>query len=189
VVGAVFGNDTGMAGGTMSMRNTRVLLFCAAAILSACNKDTETPAASKATPQAAAAKAPLAVKKGPTSTELTAGMVEAASPGKSSSPVQLKFDLVEKPKVGQPLDINLALITHVDAGTAVIQVTGGDGLTLPAGANQFDVPAAEADEVIRQAVTVTPTAEGLLIVGVNVSLKHDEITDLKAFSIPIIAGR
>jgi hypothetical protein len=187
VIGAVFGNDTGMAGGTMSMKNTRVLFFCATAILSACNKDTETVAASKA-PQAAA-KAPVAVKKGPNSTELTAGMVEAASPGKSSSPAQLKFDLLEKPKVGQPLDINLALITHVDAGTAIIQVTGGDGLTLPAGANQFDMPAAEADEVSRQAVTVTPTAEGLLIVGVNVSLKHDEITDLKAFSIPIIAGR
>ena len=163
-------------------------MFCTAAILSACNKDTESAAPSKAPPPAPV-KAPVAVKKGPNSAELTAGMVEAASPGKSQSPAQLKFDLVERPKVGQPLDINLALITHVDAGAASIQVTGGDGLTLPAGANQFDVPAAEADEVYRQAVTVTPTAEGLLIVGVNVAVKHDEITDLKAFSIPIIAER
>jgi hypothetical protein len=188
VIGAVFGDDTAMAGGTTSTKNIRILLLCATALLSACNKDTATAPASTAAPQAAP-KAPMAVKKGPTSAELTVGMVEAASPGKSPSPAQLKFDLAEKPKVGQPLDINLALITHVDAGTATIQVTGGDGLTLGSGATQFDVPAAEADQVYRQAVVVTPTAEGLLVVGVNVAIKHDEITDLKAFSIPIIAER
>jgi hypothetical protein len=38
-------------------------------------------------------------------------------------------------------------------------------------------------------VSVTPNAEGVLLVGVTVSLKHDEITDSKAFSIPIIAER
>ncbi len=53
--------------------------------------------------------APVAVKKGPTAAELTAGMVEAASQGKSQWPVQLKFELQQRPTVGQPLEINVAL--------------------------------------------------------------------------------
>jgi hypothetical protein len=38
-------------------------------------------------------------------------------------------------------------------------------------------------------VNVTPAAEGVLLLGVTVSLKHDELTDLKSFSIPLIADR
>jgi hypothetical protein len=101
----------------------------------------------------------------------------------------LKFDLGARPKVGQSLEINLALIAQISANPATLQVNGADGLIVAAGANQFDIPSEEAGEVYRQTVSVTPTAEGVLLVGVTVLLKHDEITDQRAFSIPIIAER
>ncbi len=59
--------------------------------------------------------------------------------------------------VGQPFDIDLAVMPQIDASAADIQVTGGDGLTVAPGANQVDLPAVEAGQVYRQTVKVTPT--------------------------------
>jgi len=177
-----------MAVDKVGTRSIQVLLLCAMALLSACNKDSGSAPASTAVVHVKP-KVPAVTKRGPTAAEQTAGMVEAASPGKSQVPVELKFDLSQKPKVGQMLEINLALIAQVSASPATVQVSNADGLTVAPGANQFDIPSEEAGEVYRQTVNVTPNAEGVLLVGVTVSLKHDDITDQKVFSIPIIAER
>lgn len=167
----------------------KVLLVCAAmAAMSACNRDsTPAPAANAVTH--VKPKAPAAPKPGATAAEQTAGMVEAASQGKSTVPVELKFDISQKPKVGEPLAIDLAVIAQIDASPATIQVTGADDVSVAPDANQFDIPTEQAGEVYRQTVKVTPNAEGVVVLGVTVSLKHDEIVDQKAFSIPIIADR
>ena len=174
-----------MAGHMIPVRIAAVLLLCAAAV-SACHKDQG--ANTESQPAPVKPKPPVVARKGPTAAELTVGMVEAAAQGKSLAPVALKFELVKRPKVGQPVDINLALISQVDASPVTIKVSGTDGVTVAA-ANEFDTPTAAAGEVYRYTVNVTPNAEGVLIIGVTVSLKHDELTDVKAFSIPIIADR
>jgi hypothetical protein len=187
VIDDIFGDDMGMAG-TGAITRIHVLLLCAVAALSACNRDSATPAASTAVTHVKA-RAPLAAKNGPTAAEQTAGMVEAANQGKSQLPVELKFDLGGRPKVGQLLEINLALIPQIPASPVSIQVSDADGLTVVPGTNQLDIPTVEAGEVYRQTVKVTPNTEGVLLVGVTVSLKHDEVTDQRAFSIPVIAER
>ena len=166
----------------------KVLLLCAAAAVAACSQDSDSASPAKAVSQIKP-KAAVAPKAGATVAEQTAGMVEAASQGKSSVPVELKFDIAQRPKVGQPLDINLALIADVAASPATIQVTGTDDVSVAAGANQFDIAAEEPGEVYNQTVNVTPNAEGVLLLGVTVSFKHDDIVDQRAFSIPIIADR
>ena len=95
----------------------------------------------------------------------------------------------ERKSAGQALDISLALIPQIDGSPAIIKVTGGEGLTIGSEATEFDIPAAAAGQVYRQSVQITPGAEGVLILGVSVSLKHDEITDQKTFSVPLIAER
>jgi hypothetical protein len=187
VIGDIFGDDMSMAG-TEGITRIQVLLLCAVAALSACNRDPASPAASSAVTHAKP-KAPLAAKSGPTAAEQTAGMVQAANQGKSQLPVELKFDLGGRPKVGQLLEINLALIPQIPGSPASIQVSEAEGLTVAPGTNQLDIPTAEAGEVYRQTVKVTPNAEGVLLVGVTVSLKHDEVTDQRDFSIPVIAER
>lgn len=177
VIGPVFGDDAGM---NMRLKGTEVLLLCTVALLGACHKD------SGAAPQA---KTAAIAKSGPTAAQQTAGMIEAAASGKSGLPAELKFDLPQRPKVGQAQEVNLALIAQVPGNPATIQVSGADGLTVDPGASQLDIPATEAGEVYRHTVNITPTAEGLLLLGVKVSLKHDEVTDAKSFLIPIIAER
>jgi hypothetical protein len=169
------------------MKGGQALLFCAVAALCACNKDpgaAPTPAVVHIKP-----KAPAPTKAGPTAAEQTVGMVQAAVQGKSQVPVELKFDLAQRPKVGQRVDVNLALIAQISASPVSIQVSGSDGMTLSAGSNELDIPVAEAGEVYRHTLSVTPTAEGVLLIGVTVSLKHDEVTDQRVFSIPIIVDR
>ena len=168
------------------MNTSRLLWLCAALSLSACHRDTGTPAPPKPAPHI---KVPVAVSKGPTVAELTAGMVEAASQGKSQLPVQIKFDLAQRPTLGQSLSVNLAVMPQIDASPADIQVTGGDGLTIAPGANAIDLPAVEAGQVYRQSVTVTPAIDGVLLLSVSISLKHDEMTESRAFSIPLIVER
>ena len=161
-------------------------MLCAAAMVGACHGDS----GSSPTPTSAPhVKAPIAAKKGPSAQELTAGMVEAAGQGKSQLPVQLKFDLKERPMLGQALDIGYAVIPQIDASPADIEITGGDGLTVAPGTNQIDLPAVQAGQVYRQSVKVTPTTDGVLLLNLTVSLKHDEMTESRAFSIPLIVDR
>ena len=183
VIGAVFGDDARM---NMRTKGTAVLLLCTVALLGACHKDSGTVVA--AAPQAKV-KAPVIAKSGPTAAEQTAGMIEAAASGKSGLPAELKFELPQRPKVGQAQEVNLALIAQVPGNPATIQVSGADGLTVDPGASQLDIPATEAGEVYRHTVKITPTAEGVLLLGVKVSIKHDEVIDAKSFVIPIIAER
>ena len=164
----------------------KLLLLCAALVLGGCNKDSDAVSAAKSVAPIKA-KAPVAPKPGATAAEQTVGMVQAAGLGKSTVPVELKFDIAQRPKVGEPLTVNLALIAQIDASPATIQVTGADDVSVAPGANQFDIPSEAAGEVYRETVNVTPNAEGVVLLGVTVSLKHDEIVDQRVFSIPIIA--
>jgi uncharacterized lipoprotein len=176
-----------MAGEKM-MVSAKVLLLCAVVVVAACSKDPgSAPAARPATQ--IKPKAPAAPRPGATAAEQTVGMVQAASQGKSQVPVELKYDITQRPKVGQPLDIDLALIAQIAASPASIQVTGADDVSVAPSPNQFDIPAAEAGEVYRETVHVTPNTEGVVLLGVTVLLKHDEIVDQRVFSIPIIAER
>jgi hypothetical protein len=179
VIGAIFGDHR-------RMNTLRVLSLCAALALCACHRDASAPAPPKPAPRV---RVPVVVKKGPTVADLTAGMVEAASQGKSQLPVQLKFDLAQRPRLGQSLDVNLALLPQIDASPADIKVTGADGLAVAPGADAIDLPAVQAGQVYRQSVKVTPSSDGVLLLSVSVSLKHDEMTESRAFSIPLIVER
>jgi hypothetical protein len=161
-------------------------MACAVVGSSACHRDRD-PAPPPV--PAASVVLPVAVKRGPTAAEQTRGMVEAASQGKSQLPVQLKFELAQRPNVGQPLDINVAILPDIDASGADIVVAGGEDLNVAPGGNQFELGAVEVGGVYRRTVKVSPGAAGVLLLNLTVSLKHDEMTESRVFSIPLIVER
>jgi hypothetical protein len=168
------------------MKTARVLALCTVGALGGCHQDSGNSTQPKPAPHV---QAPVAVKKGASAEELTAGMVEAATQGKSQLPVKVKFGLTQRPRVGQPLDIDIAVMPQIDAGGADIQVTGGDGLSVAPESNQAELAALETGGVYRRVLKVTPSADGVLLLGLTLSLKHDEVTDSRAFSIPLIVER
>ena len=167
------------------MRKGSILPLCAAALLTACHGDSgQAPAADPGQHKSAAA----AVRRGPTPDELTAGMVEAVTVGKSTVPVALKFDLSSRPVVGQPLDVVLAVMPQIAADSAVLLVTGSDGLKLAPDGGPVDMPSVEPTQVYRHSIKMIPTAEGVQLLDLEVSLKHDEITETRAFALPVIVA-
>jgi hypothetical protein len=163
------------------------MLLCVAALVG-CHRNSGAQATLNAAP-APQVKAAAPVKKGPSAADQTAGMVEAASQGKSTVPVQLKFDLPQKPQIGKPMQVDIAVMPQIPASPAAIHITGADGLEVAPDASEIDIPSVEEGGVYRQSVKVTPTTDGVLILGLTVSLKHDEITESRAFSIPVIVDR
>jgi len=167
------------------MTTGRLLGFCVAALLAACQRQTAaTPAA---TPAVNAANT-VAPPPGPTAAEQTAGMVEAVTVGKSTVPVAVKFDLSARPTVGQPLQVSLAVLPRIGADPAVLAVDDSAALQLAPGSAPIEIPAVQPGQVYRQTVTVTPTVDGVLLLGVQVSLKHDEISETRTFSVPVIVA-
>jgi hypothetical protein len=156
----------------------------AAALVSACSQESA-PTATKVLPKF---KAPLTSKGGPTADELTAGMVQAASQSKAPLPMDVKFEIAAKPAVGKPIEINFALIAQASGGPATLALVGTDGFDAVDG-GKFVVPEVQAGQVYRHSVHLTPTADGVLLLGLNVAFKHDEATDSKDFSLPVIVGR
>jgi len=120
--------------------------------------------------------------------QLTADMVEAASQGKSQAPVALKFDLLQRPTVGQPLQIVLALLPQIPADPADIDVAGSDSLQVAAGDSRIEIASVDPEQVYRHQITVTPTAEGMQLLSLKVSLKHDEMTESREFAVPLIVA-
>lgn len=165
------------------MRIPGVQLLCTVLVLAACHRDHQQSPAGKVTP---AHKAPVAVKQGPSVAEQTAGMVEAATAGKSAVPVQLKFDLPQRPSVGQPLGVNIVLIPAIAADSATIQLSDSGGLGIAADAAAIVIGNIEPDNVYRQEIKVTPASDGVFFLNLAVTLKHDEVAETRVFTVPII---
>ncbi len=67
-------------------------------------------------------------------------------------------------------------------------MSGSDGLTLQDGDRQFQFPAVEAAQVYRHSVKVTPASEGLYLLTLSVNLQHDQTSESRVFSVPILVG-
>ena len=114
-------------------------------------------------------------------------MVEAATVGKSQVPVSLKFELLQRPVQGQPLEIAIALLPQIPARPATIEVTGLGGLRLGAGEDQIEIRRGRARAGLSSQHQAHPDGgRACFCSTLNVSLKHDQTTDSRVFSVPII---
>jgi len=166
------------------MMKPSILVLCSVLLAVGCNRDAGHFMSGK--PAAATKAAPLA-PKGPNAEQQTAGMTAAVALGKATVPAGLKFELGGRPKAGQALEITLALLPKVP-GDATIQINQSDGLEVPKALSELSLPALEEGGVYRQTISVTPSKEGVLLLGLNLTLKHDEIEESRGYSVPILVG-
>jgi hypothetical protein len=167
------------------MNKWSVVLLCTVALFAGCHGDASQAPTVSSTPRV---KAAPAAKRGPTPEELTAGMVEAVTMGKSTVPVAVKFDLPEKPVMGQAVEVVVAVMPQISADLAVLTVKGSDGLPLPDAAPPIEMPSVEPTQVYRHNVKVVPTGEGVQLLEIDVALKHDDVTETRVFSVPLIVS-
>jgi len=117
-----------------------------------------------------------------------ANMVSAVGAGKPYTDIELKFDLRSRPIVGEPVDIDLALIPtqDFDRVSATFQAVEGIELTKGGRAPEFAHPPAGVP--LSHTLTVIPQRDGVFYVSVVVLADTGSNTVTRNFSIPIIAG-
>jgi hypothetical protein len=74
------------------------------------------------------------------------------------------------------------------AGSATLQVSGSDGLQLAPGVGPVEIPSVEATQAYRVTIATTPTIAGVQLLGLSVALTHDDSTETRTFSIPLIVA-
>lgn len=117
-----------------------------------------------------------------------ANMVSAVSSGKSTDNLQLKFELHNRPVVGQPVDVDLALIPGRDLDRVYTTFQGSDGLEITAGSKTDEVDRPPVGVPILYTVTIVPQREGVLSVSAVVLADSSTESVTRTFSIPVIAG-
>ena len=138
---------------------------------------------------AKARKAHKAAASAPGAPDL-ADMVAAVSANKSGPPVEVKFALVQKPEVGQPLELDVAVIPGApppDAVSVAFQVT--EGLEIVDGADAVKVEKPAEGAPIRRIVKILPKRDGIFAVTTLVTLTNAHESPTRTFSIPVIAGQ
>jgi hypothetical protein len=164
--------------------SARLGVCSAILVLSACGGNKQQSAAV----QLAAKNAANAARQHPSaSAEQTASMVQAATSGKATAPMQLKFELAGKPVAGQEIDLSLALMVTVPAQSVTLHLADAAGITY---GNKADLPigAVLPDTVYRQDVKLSAATEGVYFVAVTATMTRDTLAETRNFSIPIIVS-
>jgi hypothetical protein len=128
-------------------------------------------------------------KKAADAAELAlADMVSAVTQGKSFGDISLKFDLRGRPVVGEPVDIDLAIIPahEVDSLSATFQP--GEGLDVAKGGKTPEISHPQVGVPISHTLTVVPQRDGVFYVNAVVVADSASQSVSRTFSIPLIAG-
>src|SRR6516164_5821158 len=124
------------------------------------------------------------------SDELLRNMVGAVAANKPAAlPIQVKFELRDRPQVGQPVNLDLAIVPMSAAVDRVSgKVEGEEGLDIIDGADIAATDRPVEGAPIRQAVKVLPNQEGILSVHAVVAVDSGGQTSSEAYAIPLIVG-
>lgn len=175
----------------MLMPNTRagfighaVPAFTAAFILVGCGSGDH--------PGAAAAPGqpnPAAVRKTLPGSAISPNMVGAVSGARTgSATVQLKFELLERPSVGQPLDMDLVIVPTANIDRIYGRIEASDGLELADGAQIAPTARPLERMPIKHSLKLRAGKDGIFTLTALLSMETGGQTSTQTFSIPIIVG-
>lgn len=168
-----------------SSAGSRVLAVVAlAAVLAACGRGEE---------QAAVTPAPSATPEGgtpsaaPVETPEDKRLANAVPTGKTAAPVDLKYDVLAKPQVGQPFEIELALLPRLAADALEVEVTGIPGLAIVSGSVAKFEGVSSGDRHVAK-VLVQADAAGLYYATVVARMITQSRSEARTFSVPVVVG-
>jgi len=168
-----------------SSAGSRVLAVVAlAAVLAACGRGEEQAAVSPAPSATAEAGAKGAA---PVETPEDKRLANAVPTGKTAAPVDLKYDVLAKPQVGQPFEIELALLPRLAADALEVEVTGIPGLTIVSGGVAKFEGVSSGDRHVTR-VLVQADAAGVYYANVVARMITQSHSEARTFSVPVVVG-
>lgn len=176
-------NPMNSSGRTIARATALVLLACA--VMTGCGSKDEpaaaTPAATASTPPPAA---PVVT---PEQAAKDARMAKAVVNGKATAPVDLHYDILSKPDVGQPFEVELALRPRVAAETLDVQIGDSIGLVID-GERTARFTAVEAGQDYSFKVQALGAAAGVYYISITATISSKVQAETRSFSIPVVIG-
>lgn len=115
-------------------------------------------------------------------------MVAAVSSSKFPGNVELRFNIPQRPVIGQPTEILLSLIPSVELERLVARFQASEGLQVVSGAEMALVERPTPGVEITHKLTVVPKADGIFNITALVLTDSPTESVSRTFSIPLIAG-
>jgi hypothetical protein len=159
-----------------------ILGVCTLGVLWGCGSGTHSAEAAKASAAAAAAKKAASAAD---------AMVSAVTLNKTPTavPVQVKFELRDRPQVGQPASIDLIIVPESGAVDRVSgKVESDEGLDLLEGAQIPGTDRPAEGVPIRHAIKVQAQRDGIFTFSAVLLVESGGQSMTETFSMPVIAG-
>jgi hypothetical protein len=113
-----------------------------------------------------------------------APFVKAVTVTVGESPIELHFELPQRPLANQPVPVNLRLTGLVDTTAVSVTTTGNDRIQVLEGAD-WSVDALPAGQAQVHGITVKSKTTGVAILDVAVEATRDNFAKSYAFAIPV----
>jgi hypothetical protein len=143
----------------------------------------QAPAADVATPTGDVNANDVANAKDPAEERMATAVVTS----KTAAPVDLRYDVLARPEVAVPFEIQLVFRPRAAADALEIEVTGVTGLVIENGST-MKFENVEAGGSYAGKVTVRADDAGLFYVGIAAKLVTAVQTDKRTFSVPVAVG-
>jgi hypothetical protein len=115
-------------------------------------------------------------------------MVAAVSYGTEQGLVDLRFAVLGRPKVGQPVEIELAMTPAVELERMFARFQAVEGLELVSGNETRQIENPPKGVAIGHKLTVLPQADGIFYLTAVVLADSAKESVARTFTIPLIAG-
>jgi hypothetical protein len=160
-------------------------LVGATGLLAGCGGGEPASAPVASTKPAAAADASV----DPAVAEATKRTTAALTVGRAVAPVEVRFAVGAAPRVGQPVDVELALITQVAVPTVRVDVRGAADVQVVDPAATVSLEKVQAGTLHTIPVRAVPARDGTTTLTVAVTLQQPTGPESRTFQLPIVVGR
>ena len=171
------------------VRSRNLLLVALVAVLTACGGHDEEAPAMPATPApttAAGAGEPAPAPM-PAPVAGDERLANAVVTGKTAAAVDLKYDFLAKPAVGQPFEIDLVFLPRSAADALEVEITGMSGLTI-VGGSALRFENVQVGERYSGKVLAQAAEPGLHYIGLVARMVSKVQTEMRSFSVPVAVG-
>jgi len=179
-------NDDVRSTGGRRLAITAAAALLAGALVTACGGSNDDAVAVAKTEKAKANKT-VPTTPPANADEKHARLAAAVVDGKTTAPVDMVYDVLAKPALGQPFEVEMTFNTRLPADKLETEITEAPGLTI-AGEKTATFSPVELGQVYTSKILVTGDNPGLFYIGVVAKVSTKVQTETRAFAIPVVIG-
>ena len=114
-------------------------------------------------------------------------LAAAVVDSKTTAPIDMQYDLLAKPELGQPFEVEMTFSARLPADKLEVEITEAPGLTIVGEKTAAFAPV-ERGQSYASKVLVKGDNPGLYYIGVIARMSTKVQTETRAFAIPVVIG-